>query len=331
MASKTPPTPKPVTDTAPVAKATKSKRPRTEPRVLKAPKYASFRMQKRIKKTRPPLPKARKIFAQAIRILRQNWMLFAMVILVYGILNIILVRGLGGGADVKSLKSTVDAALGGHTSSVVSGFSLFVYMLGSGGNTTSATTSNSYQFIWVLIVSLVLIWTLREAYAKHKVRARDGFYRGMYPLIPFVMVLLVVALEILPLVIGAFLYNTVITNGIAAASFEKGLWFGVMLSFGLVSIYMIASSIFALYIVCLPGMTPMKALRSARQLVLFRRWAVIRKIIFLPVVLIVAGGAIMIPLISWAAPAAPWALFVLTMVGLAILHSYMYTLYRELL
>ncbi len=312
-------------------KAKKPKTPYTEPRVLKAPKYKSFRLQTRIKKTGDPLPSAFKIFRQSIGVLKRNWKLFSVLILIYGLLNIVLVRGFGNGMDVNSLKTTVNQALGGHTSSIVSGFSLFVYMLGSAGNSTGSATSGSYQLIWILIVSLVMIWTLREVYAKHKVRARDGFYRGMYPLIPFVLVLIVVALQAIPLVVGGFLYNTVASNGIAASTFEKSLWFSVMALLGLVSVYMIASSVFALYISCLPEMTPMKALRSARQLVLYRRWSVIRKIVFLPVALIVVGAIIMIPLITWAAPLAAWMLFVLTMVGLAALHSYMYALYRELL
>ncbi len=41
----------------------------------------------------------------------------------------------------------------------------------------------------------------------------------------------------------------------------------------------VKSSLFALYIVTLPDMTPMKALRSARELARYRRWTVLRKIL----------------------------------------------------
>ena len=94
---------------------------------------------------------------------------------------------------------------------------------------------------------------------------------------------------------------------------------------------MICSSLFALYIVTLPNVTPMKALRSARQLVLHRRFLVLRKILFMPLALLVLGAIIMIPLIIFLTFAAEWIFFLLSMFVLTVVHAYMYTLYRELL
>jgi hypothetical protein len=99
----------------------------------------------------------------------------------------------------------------------------------------------------------------------------------------------------------------------------------------LLSLYMVTSSVFALYIVTLPNMTPMRALRSARGLVLGRRWTVLRKLLFLPIALFLLGALIMLPLIWFWAPAATWVFFALSMACLAALHSYMYALYRSLL
>jgi hypothetical protein len=75
----------------------------------------------------------------------------------------------------------------------------------------------------------------------------------------------------------------------------------------------------------------MEALRSARELVRYRRWAVLRKIVFLPVALLVIGAAITIPAIYLITSFAGIVFFVLSMIGLAVIHSYMYRLYRELL
>jgi hypothetical protein len=94
---------------------------------------------------------------------------------------------------------------------------------------------------------------------------------------------------------------------------------------------MVSSSVFALYIVTLPDVTPMQALRSARELVRHRRWSIARKVLFLPVSLLVIAAAIMIPVILLLTPASEWAFFVLSMFSLAVIHSYMYGLYRELL
>lgn len=75
----------------------------------------------------------------------------------------------------------------------------------------------------------------------------------------------------------------------------------------------------------------MKALRSARELVRYRRWTVLRKILFLPVVLLVAAAVVMVPIIIWLTPLAQWIFFLLTMFALVAVHAYMYNLYRELL
>ena len=89
----------------------------------------------------------------------------------------------------------------------------------------------------------------------------------MYPLIPFILVLLVCCLQLLPLIIGSSLYSLVVSNGIAVQPIEKFVWALLFASLALLSLYMITSSLFALYISTLPDMTPMKALRSARELV----------------------------------------------------------------
>lgn len=94
---------------------------------------------------------------------------------------------------------------------------------------------------------------------------------------------------------------------------------------------MISSSIFALYVVTLPEMTPIRALRSAKGLVQFRRWTVMRKILFLPFIICVVGIIIMLPVILLLTPAAEVIFLLLTALVLPVIHSYVYSLYRELL
>lgn len=243
---------------------------------------------------------------------------------------VILVRGLGGGIQLDFLKATFQKAAKGTFNSVTNSLSLFAYLVGTAGNSQSDAGS-VYQAILILVISLATIWALRQVIAGTKVRIRDTFYRGMYPLIPFILVLVVIALQLLPLIIGNWFFHIVMANSIAVTLLEKFLWGLLFALLALLSIYMVCSSVFALYIVTLPDMTPLKALRSARQLVLHRRWSVIRKVLFLPIILIIISAIIMVPLILWLTPAAQWVFFGLTMVTLVVVHSYMYTLYRELL
>lgn len=299
------------------------------PRRLKLPKYRSLRLQKRVKHP-IKLPNVWRLTKLTSQTLWQHKGLFIGITLVYGLLNVILAQGLSGGTDVSTLKDTLNQIFTGHLGSLASGLSVFVVLVGSAGNNSNPTAA-AYQLFLALIASLAIIWALRQVLAGTRIRVRDGYYRGMYPLIPFMLVLIVVGLQLIPLLIGSSLYSLVVTNGIAVLFVEKLVWALLFAVLALLSLYMMSSSVFALYIVTLPDMTPMKALRSARELVRYRRWTVLRKILALPLVLLIIAAIIMLPIIIWLTPLARYVFFLLTMFSLAGIHAYMYTLYRELL
>lgn len=276
------------------------------------------------------LPNAWQLTRRAALTLWQHKKLFVGITLVYGLLNVVMAQGLSGGTDVSTLKDSLGQISTGNFGALASGLGVFVLLIGSAGN-NSSPTAGAYQLFLALIASLALIWTLRQVLAGKTLRIRDAYYRGMYPLVPFVLVLLVIGLQLIPLLIGTTLYSLVISNGIAVYFVDKLFWALLYGLLALFSLYMISSSLFALYIVTLPDMTPMRALRSARDLVRSRRWTVLRKILCLPLLLLVVAAIIMLPIIIWLAPLAKWVFFLLTMFGLAAVHSYMYTLYRELL
>jgi hypothetical protein len=276
------------------------------------------------------LPKARLITKEAVVTLWQHRRLFAGLSLIYGILNLILVRGLSTGVNVSGLKSAFNHSFGGHPNPVITGVGTFINLLGSSGN-SAAQASSSYQLFLLLFASLAIIWALRQVMAGVLIRPRDAYYRGMSPLIPFILVLLVVGLEIIPLSVGAGLYSLVIGNGIVVSLGEYIVWGAVFALLTGWSLYMLSSSLFALYIVALPDMTPLKALRSAREIVQHRRLIVLRKIVWLPILLLVVAAIIMVPIIIVLAPLAQWVYLLLGMFVPVAVHTYMYTLYRELL
>ena|ERR1700733_2161241 len=142
------------------AKTAAAKTP-AEPRKLKKPRYQSFKMQRHIKASGPQLPGSFRLFGGAVKLLFKNWKPFLGIVLIYGIFNLILVRGFSGNADLTHIKSTLDQALHGNGSQAASGGLLFVYLLGSAGNSASAT-AGAYQLLLTLITSMALIWTLRE-------------------------------------------------------------------------------------------------------------------------------------------------------------------------
>lgn len=253
-----------------------------------------------------------------------NRRLFGGITLIYALLSLILVHGLASTVDVTGLKK---ASEGG---AVTASLNAFTGLIGSTGSGTTAAAS-SYQFFMTVIASLALIWALRQVAAGVQAKTKAAYYQGMYPLIPFIVVLIVIGVQLIPFVVGSTLYSLVITNGIAIFAYEKFAWGLLYALLAVWSLYMVASSLFALYIVTLPDVLPRKALKSARELTRHRRWTVLRKILCLPIVLTAAAAVIMVPIIVVVAPLAQWVFLLLTAVGLAATHTYMYALYRELL
>jgi hypothetical protein len=298
-------------------------------RQLKTPKYQSFRLQKRIKTPDvSKMPGAFQLFMASIRLLMKNWKLFGGIAIVYGLGNLLLVQGLSGAWSTENANldsNSADTELG----SLLNNLMLFTYMAGSGNVNSEA--ASAYQIFLTIITSLAVIWALREVYAGNKVRIRDAFYRSMHPLVPYFIVLAIVTVQLVPVVIGAFLYGLVNSASLTLTGVEVLFWaiiFGLSV---LISLYMLSSSLMALYVVCLAETTPLTALRSARELVRNRRWEVMRKVIFLPIAMFLSAAIIVVPLIFIAPVVAGIVFFLLSMMVPAVAHSYLYRVYRELL
>lgn len=266
-------------------------------------------------------------------LLALNWKLIIGIAVVYGLLNIVLVRGFNGGLDVSVLKEEYNKLFHGGWGNLASGFAIFGLLVSSSNSSAASDAAGAYQTFLVIITSLALVWTFRQLLADKplKLRIRDSFYKGMYPLVPVILVFLVIAIQLIPMLVGGMLYSTVISQGIAITTSEIIAWFVVFIAMIVWSLLLITPSVLALFIASLPDMTPRRALSSARKLVKFRRFTVLRKLLFLPVLLLIALSVVMIPIILIAPVLAQWVFFVLSMFILPTVIAYIYTLYRELL
>jgi len=310
------------------------KRSKSGTRVLQQPKRVWYKpLTWRYRPLVPnykPLPKARLLFWTALKQLWSDRTLFGGIVIIYGLLTVILVRGLSGGSDLSSIKSSITSGAHGLGGNVTSSSLSFIYLLASSGNNNS-TNSGVYQAVLLVVCSLAFIWALRSVFAKQRVHVRDSFYHGMAPLIPFLLIFFLMCIQLLPLSIGGAIYGTVVSNGISASWWESILWIVFFLTCAVISLRMLTASVFALYIVTLPDMTPLRAYRSARQLVYGRRLIIWRKVIFLPIALLLVAAVIELPLILFVTPVASWVFFALGMVMMPIVHAYLYNLYREML
>lgn len=283
--------------------------------------------------TRHNLPNVWRLSGRCAEIVyRYRWTI-AGILLIYGVTNFVLVQGLSNGLNVSSLKSQVDGLFHGQFNQLSSGLTVYALMLTSFGSSSTSSSSGGFglQLVLGILASLAIIWAIRNALNNTKFRLRDAYYKGMYPLIPFTAVLLIIGLELLPMVAGISIYVIAINNSIAITTLEKLGFILLMLLLSSVTLYWISSSIFALYIATLPDMTPVKALRSAKKLVKKRRWAVLIRLLYLPLALLIVSCVIMLPAIIFIASVAQWVFTLLSLILLALAHCYLYNLYRELL
>lgn len=309
------------------AKGTKTKI--NKERRVKQGKYKSFHYSKRLRPAKPPLTGAFRLFITSVRYLIKKWRLFGGIVLVYLVLTATLVKNFSFSSGLgETAQELFDVGIAEFATSLT----LFGLLVGSPGNVDNEA-AGAYQTILMVISSLAIIWALRTTSATKKVKVsiRDAFYKGMYPFVPFILVLLVIGLQLIPLLAANFLYAAVFGRGLAVTPIETGLWITLMVLMAVLSLYMITSSLFALYIVTLPDVTPMQALRSARGLVRYRRMAIMRKLLFLPLTLLLLAALIIVPIITVSPDVAEFLFFVLTMAAPAVGHSYIYHLYRELL
>ena len=262
------------------------------------------------------------------RLLWDNRKVFLGISLVYGLLNVVLVRGFASG-NFSGTKANFTQALSGHTGSLTSSIGSFVSAITSAGTSTNAASA-AYQSFIILISSLAIIWALRHVMAKDHISVKDAFYKGTYPLVQFILVAAVIGLQLLPLALGSTLYVTVVGGGIAINLLEQIFWLVMFVLLAGISMYLITSSMIALYIVTLPDMTPIRALKNAKNLVTGRRIFVLRKLLFLPLLLAVLLTVILLPFALLIPGLAKIFLFIASVLMLPVAHAYMYTLYREL-
>jgi hypothetical protein len=297
-------------------------------RVRKLTKKQARIKAKKAVKSRQPLPGSFRLSWQAARIFWEHWKTLGGIVLVYLLLNIVFASGISNASTAfSSIKSDLQAS-GGHNLWHAAGG--FASLVGSSGASGSGTGS-ALQSVLFIIESLVIIWALRHLLSGQEISVKLAYYRSMTPLIPFLLVISVVIIQLLPVTIGG------VVLGIIANSVFPGTAVAAVISVVAIvllaawSLYMVSSSVFALYIVTLPDMQPRQALRSAKDLVSHRRLTIIRKVLFLPVLVLLVMGLVVVPLIIFASALVPAVFYVLSMLSILFIHTYLYSLYRGML
>ncbi|MEX2006823.1 MAG: hypothetical protein WD877_01470 [Candidatus Saccharimonadales bacterium] len=278
-------------------------------------------------RSRSSLPSSFWLVKQSFAIWRQHWRPLFGIMAVYLILNFLLAGGISRlNTAVNDIKINLSdsASHASALSEVLAGFGVLT------GNSGSAAGS-TLQSVFIILTSLVVIWALRHLLAGQAVSIKQSFYSAMAPLIPFLLVILVIFLQLLPLSLGAAAFGAVLANSLVVDGLVLAVIGGLFAAGASWSIYMVSSSIFALYIVTLPNRQPRESLRLAKELVRYRRWEVVRKLLFLPLFVWASMILLIVPLILTVPLTVPPVFYALSALAILFTHTYLYSLYRRLI
>jgi hypothetical protein len=279
------------------------------------PKQAKQKAKKEVH-NRTPLPGSFKLTWESFMFIKKFWKPLGGIVLVYTLLNLIFGSGLIGNASSAITNSS-------KFKDALTSYGALV----AGGNSGQTATM---QTILLIVESLVIIWALRHLFSGENIKVKNAYYHSMAPLIPFLLVIFVIVLQLLPFTIGSAVLAIVLSTTYGS-SFVGAIFTILFVILAAWSIYMVSSSVFAMYIVTLPNMQPLQSLRSAKNLARYRRWQLIRKVLFVPFFIILFMGVLIVPLILWVNFLVVPVFFLLMMLSVLFFHVYLYGLYKGLL
>jgi len=274
----------------------------------------------------------------------KNRKIFTLLIVAYAALTIAMV-GITSQESyatlVETIKSTSADAFAGFFGELGRA-GLLLASATTGGLADSLTdTQQVYAGIIILLTWLTSVWLLRNILAGHKVKLRDGLYNASSPILSTVLVALVLLIQMLPVALAFIGYSAATATGLLDGGVEAMLfWFAAGL-LCLTSLYFATSTIFALIIVTLPGMYPLRAIKIAGDLITGRRIRILLRFIWMLALTILLWALIMIPVIifdgwikgvwseiSWL-PIVPLFILLLSAITAVWVSTYVYLLYRK--
>lgn len=312
---------------------------------LKRRPHRSFKMtRKRDYKRSLELPGNIAFTKYVFKTLWSNRNTFALLALVYGLVTLFLV-GIASQDTYITLEDTLNTTSGEAFNSAIGGIGKagLLFLSSITGNLSGSLSEGQqiYAGFALILTWLTTVWLLRNILAGHKVKLRDGIYNAGAPIFPTCLVALLFIVQLLPFAIALIIMYAASATGLLEGGAEAMLcWFAAGL-LTIMSIYWIVSTFFALIIITLPGMYPMRAIRAAGDLVVGRRMRIILRFVWMFFVTILVWAIIMIPVImfnSWlrevwsfaeGIPIIPILLLALSSLSIIWISSYVYLLYRK--
>jgi len=307
--------------------------------------HRSFRRSKRrdyVKELK--LPGYIKFTTYVSKTVWSNRKIFILLGVVYAVITLLLV-GLASQDLYNTMSSTITQTsgdlFGGGLGQVGKAGLLFLTTATGGISQNLTEAQQIYAGLILLLAWMTTVWLLRNILAGHKVKLRDGLYNAGAPIVSTFVVAIVFIVQLLPLGLALIAYSAASATGLLNGGVEAMLFWIAFGLLTLLSLYWITSTFFALVMVTLPGMYPIRAIKTANDLVLGRRFRLLLRLIWMFVMVLLIWTLVMIPIImidmwvkdAWSAiswfPTIPLLLLILSTITVVWVSSYVYLLYRK--
>lgn len=301
--------------------------------------HRSFRLTRRRDYRRPIKIKGYFAFTgEVFRMLWSNKRVFGAFLALYAILSVVLV-GLTSNENYRNLGEYVQNITERAEASALAEIAILFTVTASGSLDTGRTeVQHMLSGLLFLFGWLVMVWILRQRIAGHMVKLRDALYSAGAPIVATFLVFLTLVLQSLPIILGIIAYTILISVGLFQEGVEAMLAWTILALLATLSLYWMTSSFIALVIVTIPGMYPFRALKTAGDLVVGRRSAIMLRLVWLLLLIAIVWVAI-VPLSIWIdqwiqldwLPLVPIVVLLVSTLTLMVSSTYVYLLYRRLI
>ena len=180
-----------------------------------------------------------------------------------------------------------------------------------------------------LVIWLVSIFVVRHKMAGNKITIFDALYNSMTPLISTLVVLVVAAIQCIPILILVVAYSSAVETHFLETPFYAILFFIFAALLVLLSSYLLTGTLMALVAVSAPGLYPMEALKTANELMRGRKIKFTLRIILLLFLVIILWVVVMFPIAKIGVPVLAKVCGIILSCFLSIYVSvYFYVYYR---
>lgn len=199
--------------------------------------------------------------------------------------------------------------------------------------TLDRASANAWSSMFSIILNLALIFAVRHLLSGDQVSIKHSFYSGSAPLVKFMLTLVFVVFQLIPFSLGAMIYSAAIVQSLSPTLLEHIVFVLIWFILALPSFYWLSGSVFGVYIVTLPDITPVKAIRAGAAIAKdFRALVSARLILLLFMVLFASmiflmGTSYLIDKVEYSL-AVTTALFII--VVLPYVHIYLFATYKQL-